>query len=197
MMMRPRPPLTCACRRRDLERTSSTPVSDESSTKSGASARRWQASRILGQRCSATLPRRRSSPLIRAWEATKRWASSDSDISRENSATACPASTAFSAMLATSADLPIEGRAARMTRLPAWKPPVFSSRSLKPDGVPVRAVLDTDRRWSLSVSSCRMSAIERIFFWRSSVATSRTERSACSTSSRAGASRERTLAWIS
>ena len=42
-----------------------------------------------------------------------------------------------------------------------------------------------------------MSPIERIFFWRSSCATSSTERSARSTSSRAGASRVRTLAWIS
>ena len=93
-------------------------MSLESSTYMGASASRWQASRIFGQRCSATLPRRKSSPLIRAWEATKRWASSDSDISSENSATAWPASTAFSAMLATSADLPIDGRAAITTRLP-------------------------------------------------------------------------------
>ena len=68
---------------------------------------------------------------------------------------------------------------------------------MKPDGVPVSGVLATDRRCSLSVSSCRMSAIERIFFWRSSFATSSIDRSACSTSSRAGASRDSTLAWIS
>ncbi len=35
MMMSPRPPLTCECRRRDLARTSRTPVSEESSTYSG------------------------------------------------------------------------------------------------------------------------------------------------------------------
>ena len=62
-------------------------------------------------------------------------------------------------MLATSADLPIEGRAAMTIRLPGWKPPVMSSMSLNPDGVPVSDVLDTDSRWSLSVSSWRMSAI--------------------------------------
>ena len=101
-----------------MARISSTPVSLESSTYSGACESRWQASRIFGQRCSATLPRRRSSPLIRACEATNRCASSDSDISSENSATAWPASAAFSAMLATSADLPIDGRAAITIRLP-------------------------------------------------------------------------------
>ena len=43
-------------------------------------------------------------------------------------------------MLQTSALLPIAGRAAMMIRLPGWKPPVISSRSLKPDGVPVSEV---------------------------------------------------------
>ena len=40
-------------------------------------------------------------------------------------------------MFVTSADLPIDGRAAMMIRLPGWKPPVIASRSAKPDGVPV------------------------------------------------------------
>ena len=76
-----------------------------------------------------------------ACEATKRWASSASAISRQNSATGLPCSTAaFSAMLQTSALLPIAGRAAMMIRLPGWKPPVISSRSLKPEGVPVSEV---------------------------------------------------------
>ena len=43
-------------------------------------------------------------------------------------------------MLQTSALLPIAGRAAMMIRLPGWKPPVISSRSLNPDGVPVSDV---------------------------------------------------------
>ena len=57
------------------------------------------------------MPLRRSSPLIEACEAMKRWASSDSDISSENSATAflC-SSAAFSQKLAISADFPIDGR---------------------------------------------------------------------------------------
>ena len=164
---------------------------------SGALDSFWQALRIVGHFVAATLPRRRSSPWIFACEAMNRWASSDSDISSENSATGRPASDAFSAMLATSADLPIDGRAASTTRLPGWKPPVFSSRSLNPDGVPVSDVFDVDRRCSLSVSASRISWIERIFFWRSSVATSSTDRSAASTRSLAGASRDSTLAWIS
>ena len=60
---------------------------------------------------------RRSSPLIDAWEAMKRWASSASDISRLNSATGrgrSLSSATFSAMFVTSADLPIDGRAAMM-----------------------------------------------------------------------------------
>ena len=124
-MISARPPSSWWCRRRALARTSSTPVSLESSIHRGASDRRWQAERIFGQRFSATRPLRSSSPRMRAWDATKRCASSDSDISSENSATGLgllvgspTPSTAFSAMLATSADFPIEGRAATMIRLP-------------------------------------------------------------------------------
>ena len=100
-------------------------------------------------------------------------------------------------MLVTRADFPIDGRAAMMMRLPGWKPPVSSSRSLKPDGVPVIAVPSTDSRCSLSSSSCRTSSIERKSFWRSSCATSSMARSACSTSSRGAALRSATDAWIS
>ena len=106
---------------------------------------------------------------MRACEATKRWASSASAISRENSATGLPCSTAaFSAMLQTSALLPIAGRAAMMIRLPGWKPPVISSRSLKPDGVPVSEVPSSESRCSLSSSSCSTSSIARKSCWRSS-----------------------------
>ncbi len=94
----------CWCRRRAFARISRIPTSDESSTYSGAAARRADASRIFGHFESATRPLRSSSPLIRACDATKRWASSDSDISSENSATGRPCSIeAFSAMFVTSA----------------------------------------------------------------------------------------------
>ena len=66
----------------------------------------------------------------------KRCASSASDISSENSATgrgSSLSSATFSAMFVTSADLPIDGRAAMMIRLPGWKPPVIASRSAKPE----------------------------------------------------------------
>ena len=166
--------------------------------KSGDLASRFDASMILPQREAGTLPLRRSSPLIEAWEATKRWASSDSDISSENSATAFFApSAAFSAKLAISALLPIDGRAARMIRLPGWKPPVIPSRSSKPDGVPVIALPSCDSRSSLSISAKRTSWIARKSLRESSCATSRIVRSAMSTSSRGGASCEWTRAWIS
>ena len=96
--------------------------------------------------------------MIDACEAMKRCASSDSDISSEKSATALRApSAAFSAKLAISADLPIDGRAARMMRLPGWKPPVMVSRSSNPDAVPVIALPSTESFSSLSSSAKRTS----------------------------------------
>ena len=60
----------------------------------------------------------------------------------------------------TSAVLPIEGRAARMIRLPGWKPPVISSRSLKPGRrAGERRCPRSERRWSLSSSSCSTSSM--------------------------------------
>ena len=49
-------------------------------------------------------------------------------------------------MLQTSADLPSEGRAATTIRLPGWKPPSTSSRSRKPDGVPVSVTVALGER---------------------------------------------------
>ena len=107
MTISPSPSACCWSSRRAFARTSSTDRSDESSMNSGDFASRLEASMILPQRDAGTLPLRRSSPLIEACEAMKRCASSDSDISSENSATALlPASAAFSAKLAISADLP-------------------------------------------------------------------------------------------
>ena len=74
---------------------------------SGELASRALACMIFGQREFGTLPLRRSSPLIEACDAMKRCASSDSDISSENSATAfLPSSAAFSQKLAISAIFP-------------------------------------------------------------------------------------------
>ena len=96
---------------------------------------RSQALTTFGQSLRATWPLRSLSPDMRAWLAMKRCASSVSDISSENSATGLPCLTAtFSAMLATSALLPIDGRAASTIRFDFWKPPVMSSMSRKPDG---------------------------------------------------------------
>ena len=46
-------------------------------------------------------------------------------------------------MQSASADLPMLGRAARMIRLPGWKPEVSLSRSRKPDGTPVMSAPDS------------------------------------------------------
>ena len=198
MRTRPRPSACCWASRRVFARTSSTERSEESSTNSADSASRLEAARIFAQRVCGTLPLRRSSPLIDAWLAMKRCASSPSDISRLNSATASlPVSAACSAKLAISADLPMPGRAARMIRLPGWKPPVMRSRSSKPDGVPVIEVPCAESCSSLSSSAESRSWIARKSLRRSSWATSRIERSARSTSSRGGASWECTRAWIS
>ena len=165
---------------------------------SGDFASRLEASMILPQRDAGTRPLRRSSPLIDACEAMKRCASSDSDISSENSATAwSPSSAAFSQKLAISADFPIEGRAARMIRLPGWKPPVYVSRSAKPDGVPVTSLPSRESSSSLEISTSSTSLIARKSLRESSWATSRIVRSAMSTSSRGGASWACTRAWIS
>ena len=141
---------------------------------------------------------RRSSPRIDACEAMKRCASSDSDISSENRATALlDSSAAFSAKFAISADFPIDGRAARMIRLPGWKPPVIVSRSSKPDAVPVIALPSWERRSSFCISEDRRSPIGRKSLRLSSCATSRIARSAMSTSSRGSASWLCTCVWIS
>ena len=75
---------------------------------SGDFASRFDASMIFPQRDAGTRPLRRSSPLIDACDAMNRWASSDSDISSENSATAffapsaaCSAKFAIRALLWT------------------------------------------------------------------------------------------------
>ena len=199
MMISPSPPSIWSCSRRALARTSSTPVSLESSTYSGACDSRWQASRIFGQRCSATLPAAQVlalDPRLRGDEALGQLGLGH--LQREQRHRRGRRATAFSAMLATSADLPIDGRAAITIRLPGLKAAgllvdVLEARRRAGqrrlgDRQPVQLV-------GLLVAGCR--AIERISFWRSSWATSSTERSARSTSSRAGASRDSTLAWIS
>ena len=73
----------------------------------------------------------------RRWDSTLpslhiiRCVTSAFDISSVKSATGVPCLTArFAAMQSPSADFPIEGRAATITRLPGWKPDVRRSSSL-------------------------------------------------------------------
>ena len=142
MMISPSPPSHWLCRRRALARISSIPTSLESSTHSGAAGQALAGLEdlrpaLLGDPPLAQLlaldPRLRGDePLgqlgLRHLQREQRHGPS---VLRR---------AAFSAMLHTSALLPIAGRAAMMIRLPGWKPPVISSRSLKPDGVPVSEV---------------------------------------------------------
>ena len=67
----------------------------------------------------------------RAREQSKRSSNASRDISSEKMPTTFPSTmAAFSAMFIANAVLPIEGRAARMTRSDFCKPLVISSRSL-------------------------------------------------------------------
>ena len=93
--------------------------SEESSSHSGAFSSSLHARTTRGQSRAATLPLRSLSLGIRDRQEMNRWASSASDISSEKKATGFSYLEAtFSAMLHTSADLPREGRAATMIRLP-------------------------------------------------------------------------------
>ena len=124
MMISPRPSSIWWCRRRALARTSSTPVSLESSMNSGASASRWQASRIFGQRLlgdPASAEVLAVDPGLRGDEALGKLGLGHLEREQRDGARSLRGarpSTAFSAMFATSADLPIDGRAAMTIRLP-------------------------------------------------------------------------------
>src|SRR3954464_2736892 len=98
-------------------------------------------------------------------------------------------------MLITNADFPILGRAAKTIRLPGWKPPVSSSRSLKPVGVPVIERPSRLISSSLSSSSWRTASIERSSPLRSSWAILKSADSACSSSSFGGPGKVKTSSW--
>ncbi len=91
-----------------------------------------------------------------------RCVTSDFDISSVKIPTGTPSRTArFAAMQRPSADFPIEGRAATITRLPGWNPEVSRSSSLKPVAVPVTsapASYSCVIRSKLSFSSWSMCA---------------------------------------
>ena len=59
-------------------------------------------------------------------------------ISKEKIPTGTPQCAALAAKFKANAVLPTDGRAARMIKLPFWKPPIFLSISSYPVGVPVR-----------------------------------------------------------
>ena len=160
-MISPSPSRPAACSRRALARTSSTDRSEESSMYSGdggepsGGGEDLRPAALLDPALAQVVAldrrpaRRRSAARARPRTSRARTARRPCSCS----------SAAFSAKLATSADLPIDGRAARMIRLPGWKPPVMSSRSLKPDGVPVRSPSGVESFCSLSSSRSSRSPI--------------------------------------
>ena len=80
------------------------------------------------------------------------------DISRLKTPTVMPACTpTCCATFITKLVLPIEGRAATITRSDRWRPEVISSRSVKPVGTPVTSPL----------CSCSCSMVAKLDWTRS------------------------------
>ena len=122
-----------------------------SSTQIGAFISLSQAAVRRGQSSWASLPERTRFDSTFASLHMRRWVTSAFDISSVNSATGFDSRTPrFAAMQRPSADFPIDGRAARITRFPGWKPDVSRSRSRKPDGTPVTS---TPASYSLVIRS--------------------------------------------
>ena len=131
--------ISLACRRRAFARSSRMSMSEESSIHSGALLERLAGLQhlrpvVAGDLALAQLVARH--PGLARDEALGQLG--DRHLEREQRDRACSLlSATFSAMFVTSALLPIEGRAASTIRFDFWKPPVMSSRSRKPEGVPV------------------------------------------------------------
>ena len=94
-----------------------------------------QAAVSRGQSSCVSFPERTRSDSTFASLHIRRCVTSAFDISSVNSATGvCVRTPRFAAMQSASADFPIDGRAARITRFPGWNPDVRRSRSRKPHG---------------------------------------------------------------
>jgi hypothetical protein len=131
-------------RRLAFERISIIVSEPVSSTKIGALASLSQAAVRRGQSSAASFPVRRRCDSTFASLHMRRCVTSAFDISSVKRATGVACRTARLAHVQRPrADFPIEGRAARMMRLPGWKPDVMRSRSRKPDGTPVTSAPDS------------------------------------------------------
>ena len=109
-----------------------------SSTQIGAFISLSQAAVSRGQSSCVSLPERTRCDSTFASLHISRCVTSAFDISSVKSATGIDSRTPrLAAMQSASADFPIDGRAARITRLPGWKPDVSRSSSRKPHGIPV------------------------------------------------------------
>ena len=139
-MISPRLALESRARRRHFAFSTIAEVSELSSIKIGASARRAAATASFGKSRSPRYPARAFELSTRASEQRSRSTSCSLDISSEKKATPRRGSAsvaAYAAMLSASAVLPIEGRAAITTRSAGCRPAVMRSRSVKPVGTPV------------------------------------------------------------
>ena len=123
---------------RAFERISIMLIEPVSSTQIGAFINLSPAATSLGQSSCDSLPVRNRCDSTFASLHSSRCVTSDFDISSVKSATGVSCLSArFAAAQRPSADFPIDGRAATITRFPGWKPDVSRSRSRNPDGTPV------------------------------------------------------------
>ena len=143
-----------------FERISIIVIEPVSSTQIGAFISLSQAAVRRGQSSGLSFPVRRLCDSTRASAHIIRCVTSLFDISSVKSATGTSWRMArFCAMQRARADFPIDGRAARMIRLPGCSPEVSLSSSRKPVGIPVTSAPASYRcmiRSKLSLSSPSM-----------------------------------------
>ena len=202
-MISPSPPSRCCWVQAprlgaDLEHADVGGVVDVQRARRRAAGEAW---RIFGHLLLGTRPLRSSSPLMRAWEATKRCASSASDISRREQRDRARPLLVQRGVLGD-----VRDQRALAHRRAGGDDDQVAGLEAAGDLV---EVLEARRRAgerrcprARACGACRSrrartSSIARKSFWRSSWATSSIARSARSTSSRGGASWSVTLAWIS
>ena len=150
----------CAFKRRHFARNSKMESAGVSSTKMGASKSPLIFVCNCCHSCGSNLPRRILSASISASAEIIRFTNCTALISSEKSATAWPWSTAaFRQAETTNAVLPIPGRAAMIINSCFCQPEVKRSKSVKPDGTPVKPLFCNCFFSSSSTAFFRMSDI--------------------------------------
>ena len=137
----------------------------ESSMNSGALLTSAAVCTSLRLSSRPSWPLRRRWPLTWAREQSKRSPSSSADISRLTNSTGLSRSIlgdrTCSAMFMARAVLPMLGRAARITSSESCRPPVISSKSMKPVSRPPNACCRCMRASMRASDSCSTSRTER------------------------------------